>query len=276
VSHSVDDAEQRARYWPVPVLRAVPAAVIAMVITFSPNHSAGFGLVLFGVFALVDGAVLAWGSAARLPGDDRSRRSGLVQAALSIVAGIAALACTGLGLPAFITLVVAFALLTGALELSQGVRARRRSPFARDWTTIGGLTLRDPRRTDRPGRAPRRLPRHRGGLPPDRRPLAQVGNGCPGGHPGRSTTRMSTSTRRDRMRPAELLGISAVIAVVVGLVVLMSTRELTLSLVFLGVSFVVVVVVMAMLQLTSTTDQDDNDMLGGHETPGRGDDDGFH
>ncbi|MDY1006232.1 hypothetical protein [Curtobacterium sp. CFBP9011] len=87
---------------------------------------------------------------------------------------------------------------------------------------------------------------------------------------------MSTPTRRDRMRPAELLGISAVIAVVVGLVVLMSTRELTLSLVFLGVSFVVVVVVMAMLQLTSTTDQDDNDMLGGHETPGRGDDDGFH
>jgi len=141
VSHSVDDAEQRARYWPVPVLRAVPAAVIAMVITFSPNHSAGFGLVLFGVFALVDGAVLAWGSAVRLPGDDRSRRSGLVQAALSIVAGIAALACTGLGLPAFISLVVAFALLTGALELSQGVRARRRSPFARDWTTIGGLTL---------------------------------------------------------------------------------------------------------------------------------------
>ncbi|WIB36300.1 hypothetical protein [Curtobacterium sp. MCJR17_043] len=61
MSHSVDDAAQRARYWPVPVLRAVPAAVIAMVITFSPNHSAGFGLVLFGVFALVDGAVLAWG-----------------------------------------------------------------------------------------------------------------------------------------------------------------------------------------------------------------------
>ena len=87
---------------------------------------------------------------------------------------------------------------------------------------------------------------------------------------------MSTPTRRDRLRPAELLGISAVIAVVVGLVVLMSTREPTLSLVFFGISFVVVVVVMAMLQLTSTTDQDDNDMLGGHNTPGRGDDDGFH
>jgi uncharacterized membrane protein HdeD (DUF308 family) len=141
VSHSVDDAEQRARYWPVPVLRAVPAAVIAMVITFSPNHSAGFGLVLFGVFAVIDGVVLAWGGTSRLPGDDRSRRSSLVQATLSIVAGVAALAGNGLGLPAFITIVVAFTVLTGALELSQGLRARRRSPFARDWITIGGLTL---------------------------------------------------------------------------------------------------------------------------------------
>jgi uncharacterized membrane protein HdeD (DUF308 family) len=143
VSHSVDDAAQRARYWPVPVLRAVPAAGIAMVITFSPNHSAGFGLLLFGVFALVDGAVLAWGSASRLPGDDRSRRSGCLQAALSVVAGVAAIACSGLGLglPALIAVVVCAALLTGALELSQGLRARGRSPFARDWTTVGGLTL---------------------------------------------------------------------------------------------------------------------------------------
>jgi hypothetical protein len=114
-----------------------------MVITFSPNHSAGFGLLLFGVFALVDGAVLAWGSASRMPGDDRSRRSGTAQAALSVVAGVAAIACSGLGLglPALIAVVVCAALLTGVLELSQGLRARGRSPFARDWTTVGGLTL---------------------------------------------------------------------------------------------------------------------------------------
>jgi membrane associated rhomboid family serine protease len=89
---------------------------------------------------------------------------------------------------------------------------------------------------------------------------------------------MTTPSRRDRLRPVELLGISAVIAVVVGLVVLLSTREPTLALVFFGVGFIVVVVVMAMLQLTSTTDQDDNDMLGGHKTPGDGDGegDGFH
>ncbi|PCN46669.1 hypothetical protein Csp2054_16030 [Curtobacterium sp. 'Ferrero'] len=87
---------------------------------------------------------------------------------------------------------------------------------------------------------------------------------------------MSTPSRRDRLRPAELLGISAVVAVFIGLVVLMSTRELELSVIFLGIAFVVVVVVLAMLQLASTSDQDDNDMLGGHRTPGEGDGDDFH
>ena len=87
---------------------------------------------------------------------------------------------------------------------------------------------------------------------------------------------MTTPSRRDRMRPVELLGISAIIAVFTGLVVLLSTREVMLALIFLGVAFIVVVVVLAMLQLASTSDQDDNDMLGGHKTPGEGDDDGFH
>lgn len=87
---------------------------------------------------------------------------------------------------------------------------------------------------------------------------------------------MTTPSRRDRLRPAELLGISAVVAVFVGLVVLMSTREFQLGVIFLGVAFVVVVVVLAMLQLASTSDQDDNDMLGGHKTPSENDGPEFH
>ncbi|KTR08876.1 hypothetical protein [Curtobacterium luteum] len=87
---------------------------------------------------------------------------------------------------------------------------------------------------------------------------------------------MTTPSRRDRLRPAELLGISAIIAVFVAVVVLISTREPQLAVIFLGVAFIVVVVVLAMLQLASTSDQDDNDMLGGHKTPGENDDDSFH
>ncbi|OIH95113.1 DUF308 domain-containing protein [Curtobacterium sp. MCBA15_001] len=141
MSDSVADAHQRARYWPIPVLRAVPAAVIALVITFSSNHAAGYGLLLFGVFAVVEGIVLGVGSATRLRDDPRSRRTALAQSVITVVAGIVAIACNGFGLTAFIAVLVVFAVLTGALELAQGLRARRRSPFARDWMTIGGLTL---------------------------------------------------------------------------------------------------------------------------------------
>ncbi|WP_420366250.1 DUF308 domain-containing protein [Curtobacterium sp. L3-7] len=141
MSDSVADAHQRARYWPIPILRAVPAAIVAIVITFSSNHAAGYGLLLFGAFAVVEGVVLGVGSLTRLRDDDRSRRTAVAQAVVTVLAGVAGIACNGLGLPAFITIVVAFAVLTGALELTQGIRARRTSPFARDWMTIGGLTL---------------------------------------------------------------------------------------------------------------------------------------
>ena len=53
-----DNAAQRAAYWPVAVLRAIPAAVLGLVITFAADHSAGLGLVSFGVFALVSGVLL--------------------------------------------------------------------------------------------------------------------------------------------------------------------------------------------------------------------------
>ncbi|MBA8989617.1 uncharacterized membrane protein HdeD (DUF308 family) [Curtobacterium pusillum] len=141
MSDSVDDSGQRARYWPVPVLRAVPAAIVALVITFSSNHAAGYGLLLFGGFAVVDGLVLLLAGATRLPADGRSRRTTQVQAVVTLAAAVAAFACNGFGLPAFIAVIVVFAVLTGALELTQGLRARRLSPFARDWMTIGGLTL---------------------------------------------------------------------------------------------------------------------------------------
>jgi hypothetical protein len=51
------------------------------------------------------------------------------------------------------------------------------------------------------------------------------------------------------MRPAELLGLSAVFGAFAGLVVLMTTRDLVLALIFLGIAFIVSVVVIAMLVL---------------------------
>jgi protein-S-isoprenylcysteine O-methyltransferase Ste14 len=56
-------------------------------------------------------------------------------------------------------------------------------------------------------------------------------------------------SRKDRTRPAELLVLSGVMAVFTGLVVLMSTRDIVLSLIFTGIAFIVVVMVLAMLVL---------------------------
>lgn len=59
---------------------------------------------------------------------------------------------------------------------------------------------------------------------------------------------------RDRMRPAELLGLSAVFGGFAGLIVLMVTRDIVLALIFFGIAFIVSVVVIAMLVLTMKPD----------------------
>jgi len=60
---------------------------------------------------------------------------------------------------------------------------------------------------------------------------------------------MSKPSRRDSTRPIELLGLSGILALFAGLVVFMSTRDLTLGLIFLGLAFIVSLVVLAMLSL---------------------------
>jgi len=56
------------------------------------------------------------------------------------------------------------------------------------------------------------------------------------------------------MRPLELLVISVVLSTFVGVVVLLSTREIVLAAIFFGVAFVVALVVLAMLALAVSPD----------------------
>lgn len=56
-------------------------------------------------------------------------------------------------------------------------------------------------------------------------------------------------SRSDRLRPAELVGLSGGMALFVGLVILLSTREFTLSIIALGVTFIIVLVAIAMFAL---------------------------
>jgi uncharacterized membrane protein HdeD (DUF308 family) len=127
-------------YWPLPVLRAVPAAVVALVVTFSAEHSSRFGLIAFAVLALATGSLVALILRRRLM---RSGVRGILtaQAAVSLVLGVAALVLADRGVTAFIVVVAVWAALTGALELYAGLRERRRHPASGDWTTSGALTL---------------------------------------------------------------------------------------------------------------------------------------
>lgn len=59
-----------------------------------------------------------------------------------------------------------------------------------------------------------------------------------------------TPDRRDRTRPAELLGLSGVLAAFVGVVSFMSTRDIVLALIALGATFILVLVIIATLALT--------------------------
>lgn len=60
---------------------------------------------------------------------------------------------------------------------------------------------------------------------------------------------MTQPTLRERTRPAELLGLSGVLGVFAGLIVLMSTRDVVVALIFAGVAFIVSLVGIAMLAL---------------------------
>ena len=72
---------------------------------------------------------------------------------------------------------------------------------------------------------------------------------------------MTTPSLRDRFRPLELLVLAGVFAVFVGLIVLMSTREFILTIVFTGVVFIVSLVILAMLALAAKPTGDERDDL---------------
>jgi uncharacterized membrane protein HdeD (DUF308 family) len=137
----VGDAVVPARYWLVFIARAVVAAVIALLITFSADHSALLGFRVFGSFALVTG-LLAIIAGWRILAPGVARAFLLAQGVVSAVLGIVALATSGGAVAYFLFLLGAWAVFTGALELYVGIRSRRRSAtLARDWIFAGGLTL---------------------------------------------------------------------------------------------------------------------------------------
>jgi hypothetical protein len=75
-------------------------------------------------------------------------------------------------------------------------------------------------------------------------------------------------TRRDRLKPVELIVLSAILSVFVGLVVLMVTREFAMAGIFFGVAFIVTLVVMAMFSLSiKPNDREQHEIDGDGDLP---------
>ena len=55
--------------------------------------------------------------------------------------------------------------------------------------------------------------------------------------------------RADRLRPAELVGLSGAMALFVGVVILLTTREIVLSAIAFGITFIIALVSIAMFAL---------------------------
>lgn len=124
----------------VQLARALFAALAAVMITFTPDHSAAVGLSVFSGFAMATGIVLLLAAWLVRPGGRRapSVLLGVVTILAGMVGGLGGLRSVTL----FFVLVIAWALLAGVVELVMGLRSRRRGDAAaRDAIFVGGLTL---------------------------------------------------------------------------------------------------------------------------------------
>lgn len=133
----------------VQLARALFAAIAAVMITFSPDHSAAIGLSVFSGFAIATGLVLVL--AAWLVHPAGQRWPSVVMGLVSLAAGMAG------GIPAwrseitFVAIVVVWALATGLTEalsswrelrLGRGAPSLAENPReARDGLTVGIITL---------------------------------------------------------------------------------------------------------------------------------------
>jgi uncharacterized membrane protein HdeD (DUF308 family) len=130
--------------WLAPLLRAAPALVVGLSITFIADHSALVGLVMLGVFGLASAAVLTI-TGARMSRAEPMRPLHRGLAVITGLAGLLALVVVATATTAvlgmLVLLVGGYAVLAGALELVWGIRHRERSPLARDAVVIGVGTL---------------------------------------------------------------------------------------------------------------------------------------
>ena len=121
-------------------LRGAVALVFGLAVLLWRDPSAAVLAVAFGVFALVDGLVLG---AVAVVGRDVLEQWWvvLVEGVVGVTVGLVALAWPGLGGLSLLSLLAAWAVVTGFFEIEAGVRLRRLAGSDACLFLAGGLSL---------------------------------------------------------------------------------------------------------------------------------------
>lgn len=130
----------------VQLVRALLAAAAAVMITFSADHSAAVGLSVFSGFAITTALVLVFAAWLVFPAG--ARWPYITMAVVSFLAGMAGAFPAWRTNDLFFVVVIAWGLVTGAIELIAGLRARRSAAdgargaiTARDSITVGAFGI---------------------------------------------------------------------------------------------------------------------------------------
>jgi uncharacterized membrane protein HdeD (DUF308 family) len=112
------------RWWAL-ALRGVAAIVFGLLTFVAPRASLFALVVLFGVYAIVNGAILL-ALAFRRPSGEPRWGSLAFEGILSILAGAVALGWPGIGALALVFVVASWAVVTGVAQIVAAVRLRKR------------------------------------------------------------------------------------------------------------------------------------------------------
>lgn len=123
----------------IQLLRALFAAAAALMITFSPDHSAAIGFSVFGGFVAASGFILILG--AWVVASAGHRWPFILLAAIDLAAAIVSGIPTWRTDSAFFIVVIIWAAASGLVELIAGLRERRTEPAAKDAIVVGALGL---------------------------------------------------------------------------------------------------------------------------------------
>jgi uncharacterized membrane protein HdeD (DUF308 family) len=126
--------------WRSVAVRGVAAALFGILTLLWPEVTLTVLVVLFGVFALVDG-VTALAAAFRDRSADQPRRLLVLTGALGVTAGIITIVWPDITAVALLAIIAAWAMILGLLELTVAFRARHRSRVAWLFGLAGALSV---------------------------------------------------------------------------------------------------------------------------------------